>query len=177
MKKTKYLMLGGYAFSENSDMKKLKKLAKEGWILDGVSLPILSYRLIKGEPQDLDFAIDYQKNVDEDYFALFESAGWKHELTMGDEIHLFSAPEGTKPIYSDKPSEIDRLQTITQNFKKPSLYSLIAVIIMMAANMFLLEKGAMYLGIVILTILAFIALVFTGMPYIGYLYRLRKLKG
>jgi len=176
MKNTKYVMMGGYAFSEDSDMKKLKKFAKDGWVIDGVSLPILSYRLKKGEPQNLDFAIDYQSEVDDDYFLLFESAGWKHEATIGDEIHLFSAPEGTKPIYSDKTSEIDRLKTIGDKFKYPSLYSLILLAVMMVVNIFTPQDGMLHYGVTISTILVVIALIFTGMPYIGYQYRLRKLE-
>lgn len=176
MKNTKYVMMGGFAFSENSDMEKLKRFAKEGWIIDGVSLPILSYRLKKGKPQNLDFAVDYQSGVDEDYFSLFESAGWRHEATIGDEIHIFSAPEGTKPIYTDKTSEIDKLKTIGDKFKYPSMYSMILLAIMIVINIFAPQEGMLHYGIIGITILVITASIFTGMPYIGYQYRLKNIK-
>ena len=45
----KIVMCGGFAFSEEKDMKKLSKLAKKGWILD--SFKNLSYQLKKSKPQ------------------------------------------------------------------------------------------------------------------------------
>lgn len=34
--KSKYVMIGGFAFSEESDMEKLRNYAKKGWILERV---------------------------------------------------------------------------------------------------------------------------------------------
>ncbi len=34
--KNKYVMIGGFAFSEESDMEKLRNYAKKGWILEGI---------------------------------------------------------------------------------------------------------------------------------------------
>lgn len=173
MKNRKYVLMGGFAFSENSDMEKLKNLAKQGWILDGVSLPLLSYRFKKGEPQNLDFAVDYQKEVDEEYFQLFESAGWKHELSLSDDIHLFSAPEGTKPIYTDRYSKIDTLNVVGDRLKKPSIFTAILLLAMMIFNIVVRPDGMLHY---IITFLIYIALIFTGLPYIAYKYRIRKLK-
>lgn len=33
----KYVAIGGFAFSEENDMEKLKNYAKQGWILEGIS--------------------------------------------------------------------------------------------------------------------------------------------
>lgn len=33
---SKYVMIGGLAFSEENDMKKLRNYAREGWILDSI---------------------------------------------------------------------------------------------------------------------------------------------
>lgn len=176
MKNTKYVMIGGYAFSENSEMKKLKKLAQKGWILDGVSSPILSYRFIKGEPQCLDFAVDYQSEVDEEYFAFFDSKGWEHEATIGDEIHIFSAPENTRPIYTDRTSEFDKLETMREKFKYPSLFSLIIFAAMMLLDIIAPQEGLLYYVTEGVTIIAVIAFVFTGMPFICFQFRLRKFK-
>ncbi|WP_350343093.1 DUF2812 domain-containing protein [Proteinivorax tanatarense] len=173
MKEKKYVLIGGYAFLEKNDMKKLKNLAKQGWLIDGVVLPILCYRFKKGEPKNLDFAVDYQKNVGEDYFSLFKSAGWKHELTLGDELHLFSAPEGIKPIYTDNTSKFDNLETIAGKFKVSSIYSLIIFTSLIIISRFLQEINIIYY---ILITISFVAVIFTSLPYLGYKYKLKKMR-
>ena len=172
----KYVMMGGYAFSEKSDMRKLKRLASEGWIFDGVVMPIFSYRFKKGMPQDLDFSVDYQKHVDEDYFSLFESAGWKHEATMGNEIHLFSAPAGTKPIYTDPLSDRDRLQTMGDQFRNPAMLSLVIFLALIALRFAFAPTGLWKLILLGGMILSIVTTVFTGIPYMGYLMRIRRSK-
>src|SRR5690625_4194842 len=101
----KYVMISGFAFGEKGDMKKLKKLAKEGWILD--ELTPLFYKLKSGEPQNIDYSLDYQSDYDEEYFRIFHEAGWTHRATLADEIHIFSAPEGTNPIYMNAIEQSD----------------------------------------------------------------------
>ena len=34
--KSKYVMINGFAFSEESDMEKLRNYAREGWILEDI---------------------------------------------------------------------------------------------------------------------------------------------
>ncbi|HCX65598.1 MAG TPA: DUF2812 domain-containing protein [Eubacteriaceae bacterium] len=172
-KKKKYVVMGGFAFAEESDMKKLKRYAREGWILDGVSMPILSYRLLKGSPEDLEFSVDYQTEVDQDYFQLFESAGWKHVCSISGEIHIFSAPEGTKPIYTDTSTELEKIETVQKDLKKASIYGLAVFLAIVLANLLLSFEGIVYY---ISIVIALWALIFTWMPFIGYRIKIRKLK-
>ena len=51
-KNIKYVPSGGLFLAENEDMNKLSELAKEGWILE--SFEKLSYKLRKGEPEDIE---------------------------------------------------------------------------------------------------------------------------
>ena len=71
----KYVMVGGLAFSEEKDMDKLKKYAKEGWMLEGIAFGLF-YKFKKDEPKDIDYNLDYQSEADEEYFSIFLDAGW-----------------------------------------------------------------------------------------------------
>ena len=172
MKKNKYVMIGGFAFSDKTDMKKLKKLAKKGWLLK--SFKNLRYELEKGEPQDLDFVVDYRDELDEDYLMAFEKSGWNHVASTC-HVHIFSAKEGTKPIYTDKESEKEKLLVQEKSLKKPMIISILLLIgFIIIGELFI--SGTEFFGYVFAVIISFflIATVFTTMPYFGYKIR-RKL--
>lgn len=109
MTNKKYMMSGGLAFSEKSDFKKLREKAAQGWIVKRFKL--MGYQMEKGTPEDVIFSIDYRdlkEGEGEEYFELFEMAGWSH-VSSDAGVHLFKALPGTKPIYSDKESTVDKL--------------------------------------------------------------------
>ena len=103
--KYKYITNLGLAFDEERTLRKLNSLAKEGWILDKLTL-WRGYRLRKGEPQELVYSMDYKK-LDErsqkEYFEMFEMSGWKH-ICSYQFIHFFAAPHGNIPIYTEMDS-------------------------------------------------------------------------
>lgn len=172
----KYVMIDGMAFSEESDMSKLKKYAKEGWILEDI-VGGFFYKLKKDKPKDMDYSLDYQCEADEEYFSIFLEAGWTRVVSIGNEIHIFSAPEGTKPIYNDSESEVDKYVSIKMQTKKGTIYSLIATIILAT----LLPISAMairpiFLVVFSLFIVSIIVFIFNFMPYLAYNYRLNKLR-
>ncbi|WP_029270971.1 DUF2812 domain-containing protein [Virgibacillus alimentarius] len=176
MKQTKYVSSGGLAFSEEKDMKKLSKYAKKGWILEGFAP--FGYRLQKGEPATIQYSLDYQMDADEDYFAYFEAAGWSHVCSSGNSIHLFYAPVGTAPIYSDKETMIEKYETEKKKMGKAAFIMLIITFTFMFLGALgsygwvpaLIRNGSLILGY-----LSLIALIFTGMPYFGYRNKLNKL--
>ncbi|MEC2076215.1 DUF2812 domain-containing protein [Metabacillus fastidiosus] len=173
MKQTKYVPSGGLAFYEEKEMKKLSKLAKEGWVLEGFAF--LGYKLRKIESCNIDYSVDYQKNPDDDYFTYFEAAGWSHVCSSGKEIHIFSAPAGTKPIYSDQETTIEKYEREKKSFGKYTLCFFIStVFLFLLANL----SGYGWLGTALKIVCMFssIGLVFTGMPYIGFSLKLNNLK-
>lgn len=109
-KNIKYVPSGGLLLSEDKDIKKLSKLAKEGWILE--SFEKLSFKLRKCEPQDIEYCIDYNNEKDdlEEYLLMFENSHWKH-ICSYEGYHFFKAPKGAIPIYTDK-------ETLTTKYKK-----------------------------------------------------------
>lgn len=174
MKQTKYISNGGLAFSEEKDMKKLSKYAKKGWLLDGFGFGGFYYRLRRGEPQDIEYSLDYQNQPDEEYFSLFEAAGWSLVLSdIGTQI--FVAPKGTKPIYSDN-------ETVTQKYEKQKKFvgKLAFISFFPTIILFLLllnsENGILDTVVLILLIPSVVMFVFSVMPYLAYSNRVRKLE-
>ena len=174
MKQTKYVMMGGFSFADNSDMKKLKKLAKQGWILSGSTF--LSYRLEKGEPQDLDFMVDYRDELDADYLMSYEKSGWKHVMSI-EHVHIFSAKEGTTPIYADNDSKAELLKSQEKSFKKPAIIAILLLIsALIAVFLFIPETGWIHFLWTMVITLLIIATVFTVMPWLAYKIRRRRLE-
>lgn len=100
--KTRYMSSMGLAFAEEREMKKLGEMAEQGWLLE--SFAFLGYRLRKGEAQKLQYNLDVHElkpSEQNEYFEMFEAGGWSHVCSQGN-LHIFSAPPGTVPIYSDK---------------------------------------------------------------------------
>ncbi|GGH36671.1 DUF2812 domain-containing protein [Paenibacillus segetis] len=105
----RYIISWGTAFAEQKEMQKLGRLAQQGWQLESFSF--LGYRLRKAEPQDLIYEIDYhtiQPSDMDDYVETFVAAGWNHVCSAGARIHVFSAPTGTAPIYSDRNTSYEK---------------------------------------------------------------------
>ncbi|MCM3770365.1 MULTISPECIES: DUF2812 domain-containing protein [Priestia] len=176
MKKKKYIMSGGTAFAEKEDLQKLSDYAKKGWLLDRFAF--LGYTLKKGTPQDLQYSLDFQENADDEYFMLFQEAGWQHVCSAGHAMHIFSAPEGTKPIYSDVETVIDRYKREKHSVGKAAL-SILAVMVFLL----LFDVMSLYgwfpeaVGTIsdILLIISTVLLVFPGLPYFAYQRKLKKL--
>ena len=177
MTETKYIFSGGLAFTEQSDMERLRELASEGWLLE--KMHCLGYVLRRGRPQDIEYSLDYQKRPDEEYFSFFEMSGWTHVCSVGKEIHIFSAPAGTTPIHTDRLTAIDKYETQKQYMGNIALPTLVITILLssvaMLSNYSWVPKG-MGNTCGILSYLSSMVLIFTGMPYIGYSYKLSRLR-
>src|SRR5690554_4942101 len=91
--KYKRIRTTGFGFASDKDMRKLNRLAKQGWILESASK--LFFKLKESEPQDLVYLVDYRLNYNSQYFRIFQNAGWDFITTLDNHIHIFSAPRGT----------------------------------------------------------------------------------
>lgn len=108
MRQTKYVMSGGLAFSEDKDMEKLRSYSLNGWHVSGFKF--MGYTLEKGESSDYIYSVDYRSLAEgekEEYFDLFSNAGWSH-IASAENIYLFRAHPGTKPIYSDRDTMAEK---------------------------------------------------------------------
>lgn len=174
--KTKYVMISGLAFSEESDMEKLKNYASQGWILEDI-IGGFFYKLKKDKPQDIVYSLDYQTETNEEYFTIFKEAGWKRVVSVGCQMHIFSAQAGAKPIYSDCKSEIDKYINVRNQTRKGTLYSLIIAIVLMGLLVVsIIAIRPIFLIIVGLLIADFFVFVFNYMPLLAYNSRIKQIK-
>lgn len=174
--KNKYVMISGLAFSEESDMEKLKNYASEGWMLEDI-IGGFFYKLKKDNPQDIVYSLDYQTEADEEYFTIFKEAGWKPVVSVENQMHIFSAQAGTKPIYSDSKTEIDKYIRVRNSARKGTLYSLIAAIVLvglLGVSVIAIRPAFLIIfGLLIIDIFVFI---FNFMPYLAYNSRIKQIK-
>ena len=173
--KNKYLVISGLAFNEKGDMEKLSKYAKEGWILDSI-VGGFFYRLRKGTPQNIVYSLDYQDKADEEYFSIFKEAGWDLAVSIGGKINIFSAPVGTKPIYSDMDTEVEKYKMMKEQTKRGTVYSLImGLILVIAMIVSVIAVKSIFLVLSGLFIIDIIVFIFNFMPYLAYNDRVKQL--
>lgn len=174
--KSKYVMIRGFAFSEEDDMEKLKKYASQGWILEDI-VGGFFYKLRKDKPQNIIYSVDYQADTNKEYFSMFKEAGWKLVVSINKYMHIFSAQVGTKPIYSDCESEIDKYTSIRNATRKGTLYSLmiaIALIGLLVVSLMIIKPiFLIILGLLMIDIIIF---AFNFMPYLAYSSRIKQIK-
>lgn len=175
MLKNKYVINKGFASSEESEMEKLKNYAAKGWLLEDIVYGF--YKLRKDTPQDIVYSLDYQVEANEEYFTIFKEAGWDHVVSVKNYIHIFSAKAGTKPIYSDSKSEIEKYTDIRRKTKKGTIYSLIAALVLiglMVFSVFVFKP----LFIIILGIFSIDIFIFLScfMTYGAYDSRIKQIK-
>ncbi|PLR95719.1 DUF2812 domain-containing protein [Bacillus sp. T33-2] len=117
MRQTKYITSGGLAFSEDKDMEKLRRFSLKGWHVS--DFKFMGYALKRGESSDYIYSVDYRslkEDEKEEYFYFFSSSGWTHIASEGD-IHLFRAHPGTKPIYSDRDTSVEKYENSIGSMK------------------------------------------------------------
>ncbi len=157
-------------------MEKLKEYARQGWILEDI-VGGFFYKLRKDKSQDIIYNLDYQTEANEEYFTIFKEAGWSRIVSVENYMHIFSAQAGTKPIYSDCDSEIDKYTSIRNLTRKGTLYSLILAIALIGLIVVsLVAIKPIFLIIVGLLIIDIFVFVFNFMPYLAYNSRIKQIK-
>lgn len=126
----RYLWNWGLAFDERRLLKKLELMAKEGWMLDGMTM--LRYRLVKDKPRDLRYAMDYKKLEPEEeteYFSFFEEAAWKHVYSLQG-LHFFCAQPDTVPIHTDRATRKEKYSGYKQGSFLTMLISAMLLVVL-----------------------------------------------
>ncbi|WP_238884046.1 DUF2812 domain-containing protein [Clostridium sp. YIM B02551] len=174
--KSKYVIIEGFAFNEEGDMKRLSKYASQGWILESI-VGGFFYKLKKDRPQNIVYSLDYQREANEEYFDIFKEAGWKHVISLGKQMHIFSAEAGTKPIYSDRETQIDKYEDIRFRTGKASLYSSIVGILLIGLLIFsFIAMRPIFLPILCLLFIDIVIFTFNFMPYVAYNSRIKQIE-
>jgi hypothetical protein len=168
-------MNGGLAFSEKRDIKTLEKWASKGWLFKDFAFGGFCYKLVQGPSQELTYTMDIQSNPDADYFEIFDVAGWRHITSIGNRIHVFCAPKGTPPIYSNNEIEEGKYKDFISSLGKWSKYSLMALVIcLVALNMSKLYFELLFYPLASLTLISLTAFIFSFLPYVSYKFKEKK---
>ncbi|MGV8982993.1 DUF2812 domain-containing protein [Clostridium sp.] len=138
-RKNRYILNMGLAFDEDRLMKKLSRMAKEGWILKEMSLS--RYKLVKDQPKEIVYSVDYKElsKSDNEYFELFQRSGWEHMCSYGP-YHFFSASPKTVPIYTDKENYLSKYESSKHWYKKAAIISLAMIVVIILIEFLLRSK-------------------------------------
>ena len=186
MKETKKIWVSGFSsgigffdklfkWGEEYDMKRLAEEAKKGYIVEKM---VFRYHMRYQEPQNLIFALDYRDNADEEYFDIMKKSGWTLVDSI-DYIHLFKAPEGTPPLYTDVETQIEKY---TQETRRMGKYALAAILLLLVLSYSITPALLAYEAInwgwlaALLNAFGLILVVFTIIPLFNYFRRVRVLK-
>lgn len=104
----RYLWNWGLAFDETRILKRFEELSEEGWFLE--SMTTFRYRLSKGAPSRLRYAMDYrrlQAEEEADYYAIFEEEGWKSVCSLQG-FHFFSAAPESVAIHTEQATKQEK---------------------------------------------------------------------
>lgn len=156
MRQTKYITSGGLAFSEDKDMEKLRRYSLKGWHVSGFKF--MGYTLEKGVSSDYIYSVDYRslkENEEEEYFDFFLSSGWSH-IASEENIHLFRAQPGTKPIYTDRDTTVEKYKNSSDSMKKWAIPFILITVLLWAGAMITTGtlKSLLLVLAVILTVIA-----------------------
>lgn len=170
-------MSDGLAFAEEKEMKKLTELAENGWFLD--SFAFLGYTLRKDTPQKIIYSVDYQDiaNDRKEYMDMFRAAGWEHVCSAAD-IHIFSAPAGTKPIYTDQHTKIEKYERGKKGSGILGIVLILLTVMTDVIDRFFINSGdSMTANIVHYTFLFFCIISFPVlMVYARFQYKIYRLR-
>lgn len=173
--KTKYIMNIGLAFSEKKDLKRFEDLAAEGWLLKDLAFGGFFFRLEQGEKQELSYTLDLQKNPDSEYKDIFKHAGWKHVCSAANRIHIFCAPKGTAPIYSEDEIGEGKYTDFTASLGKIAQYAFVTFILFYLGSIWVRPfSDVVHYSVFTVSMLGLVAFIFSFLPYLKYKFNERK---
>lgn len=173
--KDKYVIVTALAFSDEQDTKRLSEFASKGLFLKDFRIPLLSYRLIPQEKQEVDFLIDYQQKASQEYYDSYLKMGWE-SVFSSDDMHYFKAEKGTVPFFSDVEGKVQRYRKESRRYGIYTLISLFpAVLFGYLLYTYRLSTDVITLPLFVATGLSVMSLVFCIMPFVTYHFRANRL--
>lgn len=177
MKNEKYMSSGGLAFTEEKDMKRLSKMAEKGWVLH--SFAPLGYKLRKSNPRHVVYSLDYHdvaREDLEDYYDIFRAGGWQPVCSEGN-MHIFSAPPGTKPIYTDGATRLEKYKRARKLLSKVTLILFAFTALCFLVNFLFIQDYTGLAGVIayIVQTLAIALFLPSLMTWAAYEVRIRRM--
>jgi hypothetical protein len=170
--KYKSIINEGWDISKNKMLAKLSDYAKEGWILE--SMTTMKFNMVKKEPQDIIYDMDYQPVIEDmdEYLEIFKAAGWNLVCGIGG-FRVFSAPSGTKPIYTDKSALIEDRKRRTKETLIALMLSVLGLTFSIIFNNYF-ESGIMNIVTIITSLIFAASLGYLSVWSFGLLFRKDK---
>lgn len=173
--KDKFLIVTSLAFSDQQDTKRLSEFASKGLLLNDFRIPMLSYRLLPNEKQDVDFLIDYHQNATQEYYDSYLQNGWEQVFSHED-MHYFKASKGTTPFYSDVEGKALRYRNESKRYGIYSLISLLPALLFGFLLITYQSSGELVtLPLFVGTGLSVMTFIFCIMPFVTYHFRAKRL--
>ena len=164
-------MSAGLAFEPEKDLARFAEMAAQGKHLAGTANLGHGWRFVDGEPEDVVFDLAHESDPDADYLEYFRAAGWTHVLTTAD-VHIFKATPGTPPVHTGEQTRREELLGERNRF---ATWSLAALLVFVAVGFAISRTDWNPWLEMALLFAAFVPVVYTVMPLMGYWYRSRKL--
>ncbi|MDP3306011.1 MAG: DUF2812 domain-containing protein [Erysipelotrichaceae bacterium] len=171
----KFVIVTALAFSDQQDTKRLSEFASKGLLLNDYRIPLLSYRLIPQEKQEVDFLIDYHRGSAQEYVDSYIQNGWDHVFSHVD-LHYFKAAKGTAPFYTDIEGKVMRYKKESKRFGMYTLISLIPTLVFgYLLFTFQSSEELVTLPLFIISGISVMTLIFCIMPFVTYHFRAKRL--
>ena len=174
---TKYIVSKGLSFAEYEEMQMLSEYASKGWKLE--KFAFMGYKLKRAKPEKLQYSLDYRINPDEEYFSYFNEAGWNKVCSIGNIMHIFSALEGTKKIYTDNDTEIEKYISQYELMKKMAIPSSVCFIILLISMIFIKNSNLpdIYNEVLLIIFIPTAAVsIFTTRPCLNHYSRIKEIQ-
>jgi hypothetical protein len=172
--KDKFVVITALAFSDQQDLKRLSGFASRGLLMKDFRVPLLSYRLLPNEKQDIDYLIDFHQEASQNYFDSYSQNGWEPVFSYED-LHYFKAAKGTEPFYTDVEGKVQRYRKVSNRFGLYTLISLFpALLFGYLLSTFQSSGEIVTLPLFVLTGLSIMSLLFCGMPFVTYHFRAKR---
>jgi len=164
-----------FKWGEEFDMERLSQEANKGYIVEKIGF---RYTLRYQNPQELIFAIDYRDHPDDEYFEIIEKSGWIHVDSLA-YIHLFKAPSGTQPLYSDQASQLVKYEQQTRKMGVSTMITvgwLLLIAYVITPWLWTFESELWDVVALILNVIGLVMAVFSIIPFFNYWARVRHIK-
>lgn len=172
MKSTTNKIRWFWAWDDEKEEAWLSQMASQGFHLVSPN-PFGSYTFSQGEPRQVAYRLDYVTNryVTDDYYQLFQEAGWEHVGQMGGWQYWrkpFVNGQDSPEIFTDNESKIQKYRRLLG-----ILVIALPVILVILNNLTLRERT---LALEVLIFIEFLIAALLGYAIVRLMLRIRALQ-
>jgi hypothetical protein len=161
-----------WAWEDYKEEAWLGEMSHTGWHLKYTGFPTV-YTFLRGDPLDYVYRLDFissGKGSKNEYFQLFQDAGWEHISAMGGWQYFRKLPRpGEEPeIYTDNESKIEK-------YRRVLLFMVIMMVVLMPSFMTIF-RGDMGQSLRFIQVIYTVLAVFYTFAIVKLVQRINQLK-